>query len=182
MTTQRTITQVLALLADNTTADISPEDMRDLVETFRPRSAELYFSTPANTAVATVSTPLKVAGTTTLVTSPAAVGFTMPENNRLTYGGTAKICACIQGHVSITATGNGKVFNFYIAKNGTVLVQSQIRRKIGTGTDVGAMGFGAILEMVATDYIELWVENITDDTDVQAEVGSYEIMTWPANA
>lgn len=135
-------------------------------------SAEIYFSTAVETAIATVDTPVKALGTTTLVTDPAAVNFTMPANNRLTYSGTQTIVASVSVTLSMTSAGNGKKISFSIAKNGTPIASSEIDRYVGTGADIGAAALQTLVELEATDYVELWIENKTDNTNATVELGS----------
>lgn len=57
---------------------------------------------------------------------------------------------------------------FRIAKNGTTLAGSQIRRKIGTGADVASLGLGYIVELAPTDYVEVFVSCDTSNTEITA--------------
>lgn len=127
----------------------------------------LYVSTPAETSIATVNTPVKVAGTTTLVES-VRVDDDSSTNNRLKYTGLKTRNFTITSAISTTSASSNKEFTWYVAVNGTVDTASGIRRKQGTGSDVGALALNWIEELSTDDYIEIWVENNTDDTNVTA--------------
>ena len=131
--------------------------------------AELWFSTAAETTISVAGTPVKCAGTTTLVTDPAASDFTMPANNRLTFGGDGTKHFLITAAVSMTAAGNNQRLSFYLAKNGTIIPSSEIIRWVGTGADIGALALQTMIEMDATDYVELWAENYTGTGNLTVE-------------
>ena len=54
----------------------------------------------------------------------------------------------------------------YIAKNGTLLTESETYITTNAGGRAEAGVCQVILEMVATDYIEIFVENSTSTSDV----------------
>ncbi len=167
--TQRTLTALLLLLADNGTGDISPEDVRDIVETFRSDHAQLYVSTPAATTIGVAGTFVKGAGTTTLSSPPTPENFSMPADNKLLYNGPAKRTVKVVCNFSVTCASSSQVLAFRMAKNGTDLVDSEIEHKIGTGADRVAASVAALIEMVNTDYVELFLTNKTSTGAVTLE-------------
>lgn len=178
--TQRTIPALLTLLADNTAGDISPQDIRDMLVTLVPGLGTIYISTPTETTVAAANTPLKAAGTTTLLAT--AQNFTMPANNRLTYTGTPDVLANVSISISMTAAANNKVVTMYVAENGTPVAASAVERKVGTGADVGALSVQYALTLSTNDYVELFVENNTDDTNLTIENMVMQVTTAPIAA
>ncbi len=163
--TQRSITAVLALLADNNTQQISAQDIRDVVETLRNGHGQIYVSSSAETTIVTKSVFVKAAGTTTLTTSPAAVGWSMSANNRLRYDGTADRIAHVTCAISLQAAANSKEIQWRLAKNGTTIADTTITRKIVVNSENGAAAITAIVGVSSGDYIELWVANDTDNTN-----------------
>jgi len=129
-------------------------------------TGSLYVTIPVETNIAAANTPIKVAGTTT------GLNFfrtSSPVDNRLVYKGTKTRFFSYTVSMSVTAASNNKNFSFYLAKNGVILPESMQRRKIATGADIGSISLSGVVEMATNDYIEIWVENINDATDITAE-------------
>jgi len=162
--TQRSITALYAVLPDNTSGNISPEDVRDIVETLRHGHGEISTNASAETSIAVAGTYVKAAGTSTL--SPDAHNWTMPQDGRLTYGGTADRVVHLALTVSFTAASNNENIRMRIAKNGTTVARSEVQRFVGTGADVGSTALHHFDNVTPTDYFELWVTNMTDTTNL----------------
>ena len=174
--TQRTLAALLAVLPDNSVGNVSAEDVRDIVETLRPDRGTVYVSTPIETVIATVSVPVKALGTTTLESTPAAKNFDMPVSNRLRYIGTAARAVNVQIAASMTTAASNKEVALHVAKNGAVIVSSFMERKTGTSSDKGSAPTFANVDMSNGDYVELFVSNETDNTNL-----TIERMTMIAN-
>lgn len=174
--TQRTLSALQTLFADNTSGDISPQDLRDFLVSAEPDRAEMYWSTPAATTTSDTGTYYKAAGTTTLQTSPAAVNFTMPANNRLTYTGTPTRLFLVQFHGTQVAQSGSVVVHWRIAKGGTTIAASEISRKQGANaTDVGAFAIGTIVSLATNEYVEVWLRNATSTTTVTVQAGNLTV-------
>lgn len=154
--TAKTKTAIVALFADNEAGDISPQDLRDFVESMHPAYGGCYWSTPAATTITDAATYYLAAGTTTETSSHR---FTVSSAGRLTYTGAPAIHLHIACSVSFTIAGTGDVVALCIAKNGTPQTGSAARRKVGTGTDIGSTALHWDVPMVTNDYIELYVAN-----------------------
>ncbi len=126
-------------------------------------AGNFYISTPAVTSFSAINTPTKVLGTTT---SSDLFRVALPANNRLTYTGTKTKRFLVICSLSLTASANNKIFSLYIAKNGVILPESKQSRKLATGTDQGAMALSCVAELTTNDYLEVWVENNTDNTSM----------------
>lgn len=129
-------------------------------------SGNLYITTPAITSFSASNTPVKVTCTTT---SANLFRVTTSGSNRLIYAGTKTRSFQVICSTTITASSNNKYFSFYIALNGTILPESRQTRKISTGADQGAISLSCIVNLSPGDYIELWVENNTDNTAMTVE-------------
>ena len=140
-----------------------------LAQTDMPAYGEIYLTSAASTTIATVSTPVKAAGTTALGPDATWVDFDMPANNRLRYTGAETKVAHVAMSFSATSPGNNKTYNFYAALNGTVLASSVVRLQITTGANVQTSAIHVAVEMAQNDYLEIWIENITDNTDATLE-------------
>ena len=166
--TQRTKAQLIALYPDNTTRLISPQDLRDLVESVACSNASMYVTAPAATVIATPGTFVKAAGTTTLVNQHRG---TMPANNRLQYTGVAAVHAHIVCNLSVMCATNNQVVSFALFKNGVVVPHSIMDHFIGTGADIKIMTIHADVDLVTNDYIELWTTNRTSTGSVTVQLG-----------
>lgn len=160
---RRTVTQLLALYADNATGDISPEDLRDLVDSVTPPYGTMSRLVASATTINTPGTYEKAAGTTTF---NRGVNFDMPVDGRLRYIGSTQVHLHIAISVAMTAAGNNKTIGLKVAKNGVVMDESVTRRFVGTGADIGSTALHADAMMVQNDYLELYVTNETDTVSV----------------
>jgi hypothetical protein len=103
--------------------------------------------------------------------------WTISTGGRITYNGEEPrefhARAVINGTV---ASGTGKNFNFYIAKNGTAITASKITREFSSGTN-GTVTSAAIVDAVKNDYFELFVENTTDTNNWDNNIANFIIAT-----
>ena len=148
---------------------------------FRPAEetniGEIYFSTAVETVIAGIGTYVKALGTTTFVTDPAPVQFTMPSNNRLTYTGTVTKKFWVSCTFSATSASNIQLLGFDLAKNGTIVAdKATIQRKVGTGTDEGAGAVHGLFSLSTDDYIELWVANETSTGNLTIKHGNLSVV------
>lgn len=131
----------------------------------------MYVSTPAATTISVAGTYVKAAGTTTIGTNN--VDFTMPANNRLTYGGTdTKVFAVSVDLTFYCATGYNEM-RVQIAKNGTVIAESAGGGKqTASGTAAVTGTAQALVSLATTDYVEIWITNVTSTANITVSVGS----------
>lgn len=100
-------------------------------------------------------------------------------NGRTTYTGTDTIRVTVIATISATSSQSNEVVRFRMAKNGTTIAKTEQSRKIGTGTDVGALALSAIIEVAENDYIELHttLDTSTSDT-VTVENCNFSIVEF----
>ena len=126
--------------------------------------AQYYMN--GNTTATTISvagTPVKAAGTTTEAT--AVTSKFNHTNNRAEYvGAIDRIFKCT-ATMSVSAGSNNQV-GAYIAKNGTVLPESEIYVTTNSGGRAENVAVQTLVPMTANDYLEIWVENETATTDI----------------
>lgn len=175
--TVRTQAAILALFADNITGDISAQDMRDYLVSVEPGSLAAYISTPVETTINTVNVWEEVAGTTTVSGTPRH--WTQTANNEWTYDNGAiplpdRDCV-VYATISSTAAANSKVYEWAVSVNDTIQTPSIVRRKQGTGADVGALAIMSEFQVSSGDVVSIEVRNITDNTNVTAELMNVEI-------
>lgn len=176
--TQRSKSDIATLLADNTTQAISPQDVRDFMESLHFSFGSMYFSSSAETTISVANTFYKAAGTTTDVNLHRFSGKTaLAVDNRLKYTGTPDVH--IHGACSFSvsvASGTNKLVEVGIwhwddsAASGSILAHSIIETN-QTTTAVQSSASHFDLVMSTNDYIELHVSNETDTVNVTVQYG-----------
>ena len=117
---------------------------------------ECYISSVTATTIATTGTFVKVAGTTTAGTLS---NFTHPNNNRLTYTGTATRKFLITTALSFHGTSTND-YKFAFHKNTSSLLSPSIISSTGAGTgDLAHISCQTIVELATNDFIEVFVTN-----------------------
>ena len=165
--TRRSLAELQALFGDNTTGDISPQDLRDFLYTASPPHGTIYISSATATTISQINTWYKAAGTTT---STNLKDFDMPVAGRLRYTGTPTVHVHVAVSVSMSSAANNVVTGLRMVKNDsptdTDSVASTVIRKIASQGDIGstAVHFDTMLD--SGDYIELWIQNQTGVTDL----------------
>ncbi len=157
--TERSLSALLSLLADNAGGDISAQDMRDVVVSLLPDNGAIFISTSAATTMTLVDTYYEVAGTTTL--SSVVRDFDMPANGRLRYTAAPTRRTTVAGTISMTSDTNNQVIGFKLAKNGVVNDNTIVTRKVGTGSDVGNVMLAGAFSLAQNDYVSCFIENQT---------------------
>ena len=160
--TQRTYAQIIALLPDNNAGDISPQDIRDFAESFRPLMGEVYRQSGAGTVTTTVAGTYYEVATGTWASVTSLMGFDMSAGNgRLTYTGTVPVMMHIALSISFTLATNNVTTHWRIGVNGTPSPVAQADRKVGTGADVGSTALHLIAMLNTGDYISAFVSTET---------------------
>ena len=127
------------------------------------------------TNITTIGTAVKVAGTTT--SASITQKFTN-ANNRATYTGA------IQRDFKVTAvlsadSGNNNQIGIYVAKNGTVIPESEVY----ITTNAGGRAEGGVVQVIVSleqdDYSEIFVEYETSETDIT--VSDLNVITEALN-
>jgi hypothetical protein len=114
------------------------------------------------TAVASTSVAYKAAGTTT--SSSITQKFTN-TNNRATYIGALEGNFRVTGVLSFDAGTNDQI-GLYIAKNGTVLPESEVYVTANSGGRAESAVVQVLTTMQQNDYIEIFVENSSSVADI----------------
>lgn len=170
--TSRSLSAILALFADNSTGNISAQDLRDFVVSIFPGEGSMYVTSSAATTISVATTYYKAAGTTTAITT---TNFDMPANNRIRYTGASDIQATVTATISMTCASSNQVVGFKLYKyddsagSGAVVDSSIVRRKVGTGSDIGALAISGDVSLSTNDYLELHVTNETSTGSVMVD-------------
>lgn len=159
--TIRTPAQILALFADNTTGDISPQDLRDFVVSTGVFG--LIYVSDGSTPQSVSSTPAKVTAFDT--NSSLASGITEDQANaRLTLGTNADGTFVVFAPISFSGTAN-KVATFEIYKGG-IATGFKATRTISSGGSVGSTVVFGLVSASAGDNLELYVSTATDGNSI----------------
>ena len=153
--TSRTKAALLTLLADNTTGDISEQDVRDVLVSIMGGYGDIYL-TGGSTAQTSIGTSyVKISGF-------AANGLsdeTTPDhtNDRVTVTGAGVYL--VNTSISFSGTGNAVItFSVHVGQ-AEPTQKISIVRKIGAGGDVGNANAVGILSLSASDQVELFVKS-----------------------
>ena len=164
---KRTKADLDAIFADNTTGEISPEDIRDFIDSAALLGAGYFWAESATTTINTQGVYEVATGT---VTGVLASGFTVSTPNKALYTGSVDVDVLAIAFLSISC-GNNDVVGIQFGKNGTVIPSSQIVRTMGAGNDIGAVSCSGLAELSPNDFIQLFIGNESDITDVTIEKG-----------
>lgn len=125
----------------------------------------IYATNVVTTSIATVNTPVKVVNATT-TKNMVGLDDDGGTSNRLKNISGAPIIITATASISMQGVSNNIVFSYYFAVNGVIDQSTRVQRKIGTGSDIGALAIIGSIVVPDGDYVELWVENNTDNSDV----------------
>ena len=151
--TPRTLAALQTLLANNTAAGISPQDIRDFLVSVLGGYGGIT-ALGASTAQASISgTPAKLTG----FAANAPASDTTPDHtdDSVTGGEAGKYMVDFQCSFSGTAS---KTFLFRVYSQGIVTTLG-CQRKLGTGGDVGSCSCIGILALDSADVITTYVSS-----------------------
>ena len=107
------------------------------------------------------NTPTQI-NTGGLALAQAFVRFSVTTAGRLTYFGTKQINASIHASISYSKQGGGgNDYTFTLRKNGVDLPGAALLIRAGGSEDSITMVYGTLF--VVNDYIEIWIENTSDE-------------------
>lgn len=177
--TMRTRAEMIALLADNVVGDIGEEDVRDLLETLYMGHAEGYISAASATSFTDSASYVEPAGTWSLGVD--VHNWSMPVNARFRYIGVADRIVHVACSLSMTSSNNNQTVWLGVGKNGTLWTPSAVKRKIGTGSDVGSTALHALVPVSTNDYLSVMVRNESWTTaeTVTLDLCNMSVMDMP---
>jgi hypothetical protein len=180
--TQRSVAEIYALIADNITEDISPQDHRDSLATWRMGHGQIYVPAAASAPIIIGNNADYFEAIDPAWTLSADPHFFDESggNGRLTYVGLADVTLHIACTISMTSGSNNQITHWRLGKNAVPDEAAEVQRKIMTGTDVASTALHLIESMSTGDYVSLWVRNATGANDVTLEVANLQAMTMPA--
>ena len=170
----RTQADLLAKFADGQEAgSITPQDVRDLIISLTPALGTIYFSTPIETVITTPGTFVKALGTTTIVATPHGVG--MPTNNRISYTQSVERHFSVDCSIAAQTAGANKTILYQLYKNGVAMPETLMTRAHSGAGSNGVVALTTSVHLALNDYIELWVANQSDSTNLTITNGTLNI-------
>lgn len=142
--------------------------------------AQWQITTSSTTTIASANTPVKVAGTTTYVNE---YWFTNTTDNAFVYEGGQKIEIEAKGLLSFSGGNNDQINVFFRKWDDSASAYVDLPKTQATlnggvlGTRAEGVGIFGYTTLEEDDRIEVWVENITDNTDVEALEGGLVSIT-----
>ena len=131
-------------------------------------------ATDTTIGVPNVNIWVKAAGTTTA----GSISKFTHTSNRLTYTGAFNQSFTIHVNASVRSAVSNQVISIGVAKNGTILAESEMTIRTSTSNQEHPGSTLAVIDMVATDYVELFVKN-TASTDVRVSDLNMNITKIP---
>jgi len=137
-------------------------------------------TTEATTTIPAVDTPVKVAGTTTYADLQH---FTGDADNAFTYIGTQNIEVEIKGLLSISGGNNDQVQIFFRKWDNSASAYVDLPKSTatlnggGSGNRAEGVGVFGYTDMDENDRIEVWIQNISDSSNVTAVLGGLVSVT-----
>lgn len=122
-------------------------------------------SATATTTIGTVDTPVVVSGTFSDVVSQQ---YSVSAGGRITYNQSFTDVVGVSSTILFTAASGTKTITFYIARNGSIITASGVSIAVAS-TAVESISLNWAVSLDAGDYIEIYVENNTDDVDVSVQ-------------
>lgn len=126
------------------------------------------------TDIQTQSVPVKAAGTT--IGSPNTQKFTL-TNNRATYVGGLTREFSLSAVASVSASAQNLQIALYFAKNGAVIAESEIVVTSNSSNRAESIALQCLATLAPNDFVEVWVANQTNATDVTVSHLNVSIIT-----
>ena len=124
--------------------------------------------------VANANVWVKATGTTTSGTNSKFTHTT----NRLTYNGAFTNSFLVTLNATVRSAGSNQSISIGVAKNGTTITESEGIIRTATSNVEHGGSTQAVVEMVANDYVELYVRN-TSSTDIRVTDFNFNIVKIP---
>jgi hypothetical protein len=127
------------------------------LKTTTPSFADVVVTSAAATNAITATVYRNALENANIGDAGLSAGFTVDNTNkRVTYNsGMPTRVYRVTGSIGMTSSKSNEIAYFRLAKNGTTDADTTQERKIGTGSDVGALAIQGMFSLAPTDYIEL---------------------------
>ena len=168
--TAKTLAEITALLADNTSGDISPQDMRDAILSCLSGYGHISTLGGVTNQGSLTTTPVKLTGFT--ADGPSSADVTPAHgSDQITVTVAGKYKVSVQLSFSGTAS---KTFLLRTYVDG-VITTLGCQRKLGTGGDVGSCSFDGFLTLTANQVVTVYISSSDGGTDLLLVDGQLSI-------
>ena len=184
--TSRTVTDMASNLFQDSQAagSITPQELRDFLETCQVKQGSIYVSTASATTIAgqanvtanslTNMVAVETAATFTLSTSPTANEFDMNTDGQLRYTGTPTTNVFFTASVmlEIVTSAVSKEMVMAVTKNGTIITGAKTGGMSPSVTvNSTPMSISGYASMATNDYLNIWVGNVDSTDNLVARMG-----------
>jgi hypothetical protein len=190
--TSRTVTDLTTNLFQDSQAagSITPQDLRDFIESCQVKHGSIYITTAASTTIAaqanvdptslTNMVAVETAATYTLDTSPTANEFDMNTDGQLRYTGTptVNVFFICNAMIEIDTAIVDKEVVLAVSKGGTIVSGAKTGgfTPATTVNSVPMTVFG-ITSMATNDYLNMWIGNVDSTDNLTCRMGSLTAHT-----
>ena len=140
---------------------------------YGPCYASCYISTPAVTTIATVDVPIKIGGATTV---GLLNGFTHTSPGKLTYTGNETKVFHVSVNAIIDPAAHPAALLVGVGKNGTQDAATLLGLNVAAHTVPTSFTTHGLISLVTGDYIEVFIENNTDNGNVEFDVAQFVVV------
>ena len=140
---------------------------------YGPCYASCYISTPGVTTIATVDVPIKIAGVTTV---GLLNGFTHTSPGKLTYTGNETKVFHVSVNAVIDPAAHPAALLVGVGKNGTQDAATLLGLNVAAHTVPTSFTTHGLISLVTGDYIEVFIENNTDNGNVEFDVAQFVVV------
>lgn len=160
--TPKILSALLAELPDNTTGDISPEDIRDCVVSLFPARGQLYHTGNGTTTFTGTGIYRPVTVSTTLDTDASSSDVSQPSNATLKMLKNVAQVALVNATLEVLPASNNQRYTFTFAKNGSAMPELAFTTYFGnlSGNPAGVFLSG-LMPMTYNDELSVVVKNET---------------------
>ena len=193
--TSRTVSDMASNLFQDSQAagSITPQDLRDFLETCQTKQGSIYVSTAGATTIAgqanvtpnslTNMVAVETAATFTLSTAPTANEFDMNTDGQLRYTGTPTTNVFFTASIMLEIVTSGVDLELVMAvtKGGTIVTGAKtggICPRVTTNSV--PMSVSGFTSMATNDYINIFVGNVDSTVNVvarMAQLTAFSLVT-----
>ena len=177
--TPKILAALLAQLPDNTTGDISAEDIRDAVVSLYPSRGQLQLASGGSVATtfASSGTYTSLKGSTELDTDVCSTCVSMPANGVLEIEKDVAQVVLVNATLEVLPAANNKRYTFTFAKNGTAIPGLAFTAFYGNlGGNPAGVFLSGLVPMVGDDELSVVVKNDSDTTSITAAVYTLSLV------
>ena len=193
--TSRTVSDMASNLFQDSQAagSITPQDLRDFLETCQTKQGSIYVSTAGATTIAgqanvtpnslTNMVAVETAATFTLSTAPTANEFDMNTDGQLRYTGTPTVNVFFTASVmlEIVTSAVSKELVMAVTKGGTIVTGAKTGGMSPSVTvNSTPMSVSGFTSMATNDYLNIFVGNVDSTGNVvarMAQLTAFSLVT-----